>query len=105
MFDRFGMIVATHPSGTQDAEEAAIEANAQEVEKTDDGYQFLCDVNDLAAVSKSLQGMGWQLSASEFTYVPKSYVDLTEEQKKEVTAFLEGVDDNDDVHRIYVAMK
>lgn len=105
MFDRYGMVVASHPSASQDPEEAAIEANAQEVEKTDDGYQFLCDVNDLAAVSKSLQGMGWQLSASEFTYVPKSYVDLTEEQKKEVTAFLEGVDDNDDVHRIYVAMK
>ncbi len=105
MFDRFGMVVATHTAGSQDPEEAAIEAGAQEVEKTDDGYQFLCDINDLAAVSKSLQNMGWQISASEFTYIPKSFVDLTEEQKKEVTAFLEQIDDNDDVHRIYVAMK
>ncbi len=105
MFDHYGMVVATHPDSTKDPEEAAIEAGAQEVEKVDDGVQFLCAMNDLAAVSKSLQTMGWQISASEFTFVPKSPVDLPEEQKKEVTAFLETLDDNDDVHRIYVALK
>ncbi len=106
LFTRYGMVVATHPDARQDPEEAAIEAGAQEVEKTDDGIQFLCEMNDLAGMAKTLQNMGWHISASEFVYVPKSPVeDLNETQKKEVTEFLGNLDDNDDVHRIYAALK
>lgn len=105
LFDRFGMVVATHPDPRQDFEEAAIEAGAQEVEKTDDGVQFLCDISDLGAVSKKLHEMGWQISASEFTYIAKGPVELSEADKKDVTAFLQTLDDNDDVHRLYVSMK
>ena len=105
LFGRHGMVMAIHPDPRQDPEEAAIEAGAQEVEKTDDGYQFLCEMGDLAAVGKHLQGLGWQISASEFVYVPKSPVGVPEEAKKEIDAFLGDLDDNDDVHRIYTALK
>lgn len=105
LFTRYGMVVATHPSASQDPEEAAIEAGAQEVEKTEDGTQFLCSLNDLGSMSKALQNMGWQISAAEFTYVAQNPVELSEEAKKDVTAFLSDIDDNDDVHRIYAAYK
>ena len=105
LFDRFGMVMATHSDARQDPEEAAIEAGAQEVEKTDDGYQFLCEMGDLASVAKHLQGLGWHLSASEFVYVPKSPVEVSEADRKEIDAFLGALDDNDDVHRIYAALK
>jgi len=106
LFNHFGMVVAAHPAASQDPEEAAIEAGAQEVEKVDEGYQFLCEKNDLAAVSKALTSMGWQISASEFVWVPKAAVEVEgEEAKKEVTDFLTNLDDNDDVHRIYTGMK
>jgi len=105
LFTRYGMVVANHPGSAQDPEEAAIEAGAQEVEKVDDGYQFLCEMNDLAGMAKALQAMGWQLSASEFAYVPKAAVEVDEAAKKEVVEFLNGLDDNDDVHRIYTGMK
>lgn len=105
LFTRYGMVMATHPDPRNDSEEAAIEAGAQEVEKADDGTQFLCEMNDLATMAKTLQNMGWQISASEFVYIPKSPVDISEEAKKEVTAFLTALDDNDDVHRIYTALR
>jgi len=105
MFTHYGMVMATHSDASKDPEEAGIEAGAQEVEKTPEGTQFLCEMTDLGSMSKALQNMGWQISASEFIYVPKSPVELEGEPLKEVEAFLRDLDDNDDVHRIYPALK
>jgi len=42
---------------------------------------------------------------TELSYIAKNFAELTDEQKKEVTDFLEAIDDHDDVHRIYVGLK
>ncbi len=106
MFNHVGMIEASHANKALDVEEAAIEAGAQEVEKTDDGARFTCEMKDLVAVGKALGDMGWQVTASEFVWVAKDPVELTsEEAKKEVIDFLNDLDDNDDVHRLFTAMK
>ena len=38
-------------------------------------------------------------------YIAKNFVDLGEEAKKEVAEFLNTIDDNDDVHRVYAALR
>jgi transcriptional/translational regulatory protein YebC/TACO1 len=38
-------------------------------------------------------------------YLAKNFTELTEAQRKEVTEFLTTVDDHDDVHHVYAAMK
>lgn len=107
MFDRLGTVEATHPDQAKlDLEGVAIEAGAQEVEKQETGeVRFLCAPTDLDAVSKHLSANGWTLASSEIGYVPKNSIDLNDDQRKEVMEFLNAVDDNDDVHRIYVALK
>lgn len=112
MFDRLGVVEATHAEA-KDIEEAAIEAGAQNVEpmpkeelggaKT--GAVFYTELNDLAAVSNALTAAGWNVTTSEFSYKPKNFVELTPEQLKEVTEFLQAIDDNDDVHRVYAAIQ
>jgi transcriptional/translational regulatory protein YebC/TACO1 len=87
-----------------DPEEAAIEAGAQEVQAVDDGVEFICDAPDVDGVSRALQGMGWVVSSAELGWVPKERVELDEEQRKAVDAFVGELDENDDVHRIYVAL-
>ncbi len=49
--------------------------------------------------------MGWQVTTSEFAYLAKDPVSLSADVKKEVEAFLNELDDNDDVQKIYAAMK
>ena len=104
MFDRRGLVEASHLTG-MDPEDAAIEAGAQEVCPGEDGVEFICDATDVDAVTRGLQAMGWVISSAELGWVPKNLVELGEEHRKEVGAFVDGFDDNDDVHRIYVALK
>jgi YebC/PmpR family DNA-binding regulatory protein len=113
MFDRMGVIEATHPDKTLDIEAAAIEAGAQNVEpleKSDEnagltGARFFCDSKDLDGASKFLSSNGWNVTMSELSYLAKNFIELGEEQRKEVVDFLNDLDDNDDVHRVYAAVK
>lgn len=112
MFDRMGVVEATHPHKGLDIEAAAIEAGAQNVEpleayETGDagtGARFFCETTDLDAVSKGVLAAGWTVSLSEMSYIAKNRVEVSEEQKKEVEDFLGKIDDHDDVHRVYAAL-
>jgi YebC/PmpR family DNA-binding regulatory protein len=105
LFDHLGLVVATHPDSSQDAEEAAIEAGAQDVKKGENEFEFVCSKGDLISVTKNLQDRGWQINSSEFVYLAKDPQPLDPEAKPEVEAFLNELDDNDDVHRIFTALK
>ena len=113
MFNHVGLVEAHHANAAQDLETVAIEAGAQNVEplESDDvpaghlGARFFCDRPDLDAVSKSLTKSGWTVTASEMSHVAKNPVDVPEPQKPEVIAFLTALDEHDDVHRVYTAMR
>ncbi|HRK01663.1 MAG TPA: YebC/PmpR family DNA-binding transcriptional regulator [Oligoflexia bacterium] len=117
MFDRLGVIEASTAEGGLDIEGVAIEAGAQNVEpiagdelkqmnpdhKT--GARFICEPQDLDSVSKAVTALGWKVVSAELSYLAKNNVEISDEQKKEVTAFLNDIDDFDDVHRVYVGLK
>lgn len=113
MFDRSGVVEGTHKESGLDIEGAAIEAGAQNVEPLEaheipaghTGARFFCDATDLDAVSKALTASGWSITASELSYIAKNYLEVSDDQKKEVSEFLIAIDDHDDVHRIYTALK
>ena len=112
-FNHVGVVEATHADKTRDSEADAIEAGAQEVEKLEaeevpegqQGARFITEMKELDAVSKSLKAMGWQVTASEMRYLAKNFPELDEKAKKEVADFLNAIDDHDDVHHVYAAMK
>jgi YebC/PmpR family DNA-binding regulatory protein len=111
LFDHVGIVEATHPGTGLDIEEAAIEAGAQNVEplpgapEDQTGARFLTDLTDLDTVTKHLRQAGWSVTASETGYVPKDAVDLAPEHRQEVEEFLEALDDHEDVHRVYPALR
>lgn len=111
MFDRLGVVEATHPDASLDIEGVAIEAGAQNVEKLEvippghSGARFLCDPKDLDTVSKFVAANGWEVSQSELSYIAKSFVELGEAERNQVIEFLGELDDHDDVHRVYAGLK
>jgi len=116
LFDHVGLVEAHHPAAGTDIEAAAIEAGANEVEpldhaRNDDipedatGARFIVDRPAVHSVSKWLAQHGWTVITSEFGYVPKNFPDLTEAHRVEVGEFLQAVEDHDDVHRVWAAVK
>jgi YebC/PmpR family DNA-binding regulatory protein len=113
MFDHVGIVEAHHPDAATDLETAAIEAGAQnvepaEIEDVPEGHisaRFTTERADLISVSQSLKAAGWTVTTSEMGYVAKNYVEVSDAQRAEVAAFLGALDDHDDVHRVYAALK
>jgi transcriptional/translational regulatory protein YebC/TACO1 len=69
------------------------------------GAKFICDRAAVHAVSKWLSANGWTVVTSELGYVPKVFPDLTDTQRAEVGEFLQTLEDHDDVHRVWAAVK
>src|SRR5688572_18826375 len=101
-FQHVGVVEASHPAAGQDLESVAIEAGAQEVEPLEgvaagqSGGRFITDRGDVDLVTKALQKAGWTVTVAELGYVAKEFADVTPEQRAEVVAFLQALDDHDD---------
>ncbi|HEY8899740.1 MAG TPA: YebC/PmpR family DNA-binding transcriptional regulator [Chthoniobacterales bacterium] len=115
LFEHVGLVEA-HRADAVDLEEAAIEAGANEVEplahaQNDDipadatGARFITERTETGAVSKWLAANGWTVVTCELGYVAKQFPALTEEQAAEAGDFLHALDEHDDVHRVWAAIK
>jgi YebC/PmpR family DNA-binding regulatory protein len=116
LFDHVGLVEAHHPDANADREAAAIEAGANEVEtlthgENDDipdetaGTRFICDRPAVHAVTTWLSSHGWTVVTSEIGYVPKNIPELSDAQRMEVGEFLQALEEHDDVHRVWAAVK
>jgi YebC/PmpR family DNA-binding regulatory protein len=116
LFDHVGLVETHHADAAIDREGAAIEAGANEVEpltheQNDDipadktGARFICERTAVHTVVKWLAANGWTVVTSELGYVPKQHPELTDAQKTEVGEFLHELDEHDDVHRVWAAVK
>lgn len=104
MFERVCLIQGKK-ANVGDPDEEAIEAGANEVEKEDDGsYSFYGAPEDLNNIRTALQGRGWEIEKAELSFKAKEQTDISEEQKKEVFALLEELEDNDDSHRVHATI-
>jgi transcriptional/translational regulatory protein YebC/TACO1 len=104
-FDHVGLIEAVASGADADPELAAIEAGAQEFEPGDDGeVLFISDAADLDAVSHALPEFGYTVHSAKLGYKPKNPVSLGDAEREEVEAFLEALDNHDDVQNIYAGL-
>jgi YebC/PmpR family DNA-binding regulatory protein len=107
-FAHVGLIEATPPAGA-DAEEAAIDAGAQDFEPAGDGadgVRFYTEPGDLDTVGKSLLAHGWTVETLRLGWRAKNPVKLDDPAARaEVDAFLAEIDEDDDVQHIYVALE
>jgi len=104
-FDHLGMIEASPKSPEADAELAAIEAGASDLEPADDGATlFLTEPTDMDAVCRALPAYGFVVRSAQLGYRPKNPVTLGDAERAEVEAFLESVDEDDDVQNVFAGL-
>jgi transcriptional/translational regulatory protein YebC/TACO1 len=116
LFDHVGLVDAHHADPNADIEAAAIEAGAQNVEplspeQNDDipdgtaGARFITERTDLHAVSQWLSANGWTIVTSELGYIAKNFPELNDDERTHTGEFLQILEDHDDVHRVWAAIK
>jgi YebC/PmpR family DNA-binding regulatory protein len=116
-FDHLGMIEAEPAAPGADADTAAIEAGAQDLEAVESSDEdspvkpgttlFYTDPAELDLVSRALPAHGFTVLTAKLGYKSKNPVDpanLSAAQLEEVEAFLAAIDGNDDVQNVYVGL-
>ncbi len=108
-FDHVGLIEAEPTAPGADAEVAAIEAGAQDLEAgAEEGSTlFVTNPTDLDLVSRALPAQGFTVLSAKLGYKPKNPVNpasLSATDLEEVEAFLAAIDANDDVQNVFVGL-
>jgi len=108
-FDHLGMIEAEVATPGADAETAAIEAGAQDLEAAEEGQTlFLTAPSDLDLVSRALPAQGFTVLSAKLGYRPKNPVatsSLSAEQLDEVESFLAALDAHEDVQQVFAGLQ
>jgi YebC/PmpR family DNA-binding regulatory protein len=101
-FDRRGIIVVDGDGVDEDAlMEAALEAGAEDI--SDDGgqWQVTTDPSDFMAVRRALEEAGIAYASAELTMVPKTTVEPSEKEARQVLRLVDQLEENDDVQDVY----
>ncbi len=101
MFDRKGEIL--YPLSAGDLEtvfEAALEAGAEDVEDTDEGYVIVTADTDLASVAGALEETLGEPETAKLVWRPNMTTELDLEGMKKLMKLVDALEDDDDVQRV-----
>ncbi len=102
MFTRVGSII--YPAVTEDADamlEAAIEAGADESISGSEGHEFLCRVEDFAAVRDALEAKLGAANSAKIVWRPSNTVPVSDAAGETLSKLLDALEDHDDVQNVY----
>ncbi|SEG22416.1 YebC/PmpR family DNA-binding transcriptional regulator [Jhaorihella thermophila] len=101
MFERMGQII--YPLTVAPYEtvfEAALEAGAEDVEETDDGYFIYTDPTELASVSTALEEALGPAESTKLIWQPTTTTELDLEGAQKLMKLVEALEDDDDVQNV-----
>lgn len=103
MFDRKGRLFIERTDETDEdmVMLAALEAGAEDVESSEEGFEIVTEPGDFLQVKESLENEGIQFISAEIEMIPSMYTDLSEENEEKLEAMLETLEDDDDVQDVY----
>ena len=102
MFDRKGFIMIDSKYDEDEVMMTALDAGAQDIVSTDDGYEIYTSPEDFIAVKTALEGIGVEeFITSEITYIAQNTVTLDEETTEKVLALADALEEIDDVQNVY----
>lgn len=100
-FDTRGILQVEGPGVTEEkVMEAALDAGAQDVEPSGDGFQVLTDPKELEPVRAALKKASLPVASAEVGRVPKSTVEVDAAVGRRLLALLEALQEHDDVQNV-----
>jgi len=99
LFEDKGLIIIEKEDVDEDQlMEDALEAGATDFSAEDEVFEIYTEVDDVAAVAKTLSDKGYTYLSAEEDKIPQSYVTLTDEAAiTNMTKLLDALEDDDDI--------
>jgi YebC/PmpR family DNA-binding regulatory protein len=102
MFEKKGLILVDKGEVDEDRLiEAALDAGALDVNDTGKEFEVKSDAGNFEAVKMTLEDAGIKISYAEVTMVPQTTVRLTGKEAEQMLKLMEGLEDSDDVQKVY----
>ncbi|MER2089812.1 MAG: YebC/PmpR family DNA-binding transcriptional regulator [Sporosarcina sp.] len=103
MFDRKGRLFIERTDTTDEdmVMMAALEAGADDIESTEDGFEVVTPPSDFLTVKETLEGEGIEFISADIEMIPSMYTALSEEDEELFERMLDVLEDNEDVQDIY----
>lgn len=103
MFERKGRLFIER---TEDIDEdmimlAALEAGAEDIESTEDGFEIVTETADFLQVKEALEEDGIEFISAEIEMIPSMLNDIPEGSEEDFEKMLEALEDDDDVQDVY----
>jgi YebC/PmpR family DNA-binding regulatory protein len=102
MFEKKGLI-SINKSGVDEDRliEVALDAGALDVKDAGKEFEVSTDPADFEAVKKVIEEAGFKYNYAEVTMAPQSTVRLTGKEAEQMLKLMEGLEDSDDVQKVY----
>lgn len=105
MFTRAGQIMYPASIGKTEDEmmEIIMDANADNLETSEEGFIITTKPDDFMTVQKYLADKLGEPDSAELTWLPNMPMDLDDETYAKVEKLVDALDDNDDVQKVFTA--
>lgn len=104
MFDFKGLLLIERSAGVDEDELMlnALEAGAEDVQTSDEGFEVYTAPNDFSAVREALESKGYSFLSADRRKLPQTTISIDDEETlAKVQKILELLDDNDDVMEVF----
>ncbi len=101
-FNHCGQFLISKDKTTEDKlMEIALDAGADDVRTSDEGFEVLCPVNAYYALAGVLEKSGIKPDSSEIVYLPKVPLVLNEADAAKVQTLIDALEELDDVQNVF----
>jgi len=103
MFDRKGRLFIERTDSTDEdaVMMAALEAGADDIESTEDGFEIITQPTDFLTVKETLEAEGIEFISADIEMIPSVYTVLSEDAEEQFDKMLEVLENDEDVQDIY----
>lgn len=103
MFDRKGRLFIERTDSTDEdaVMMAALEAGADDIESTVDGFEIITQPTDFLTVKETLEAEGIEFISADIEMIPSMYTVLSEDAEEQFEKMLEVLENDEDVQDIY----
>lgn len=102
MFERVGMVKLPKSVGSYDSVfEMSVEAGADNMEETEEGFEVTTSLDNFGAVRDSLGAAYTDQTEAKIIWRPMNTVNCDEEVAQKLLRLIDTLEDNDDVQNVY----